>query len=262
MSRCKEAPAAMVPELVTCKTSTQRAGTATVWHSHRLIQIGYVARGQMILQTPEGTWTVGHDAFYMVAAGHLHRIENPVDEEQHSAFLRPRAATGSAADFGPVCSKSLVVRDASQIGDWLAEIIHWWERGAPEHRLAANGLMLRLAASLTDFGAEAIGAPPGHAGQGVHARWLAAVHAIEQLHCQPDLTVARVAKHLHMSRSLLFKIFRRELLRRYRVDRAKELILMGQMPMKQIAAAVGFPDVYAFSRTFKQIAGVPPSRLA
>jgi AraC-like DNA-binding protein len=50
-------------------------------------------------------------------------------------------------------------------------------------------------------------------------------------------------------------------LRRIRVQRANELIMTTNHPIKAIAEEVGFANVFHFSRVFKRFMGVPPGSL-
>ncbi len=45
-----------------------------------------------------------------------------------------------------------------------------------------------------------------------------------------------------------------------RIMRAKELLEEGSLPVKEVAAALGFDDPYYFARIFKEKTGVPPSK--
>ena len=48
-------------------------------------------------------------------------------------------------------------------------------------------------------------------------------------------------------------------LRCLRMDRAKQLLLAGELSVAQVADAVGFADPYHFSRVFRQHEGMPPT---
>jgi AraC-like DNA-binding protein len=50
-----------------------------------------------------------------------------------------------------------------------------------------------------------------------------------------------------------------EYLRRYRVQRAKDLLANVDLAVKEIARKAGFDDAYHFSKVFRQIAGVTPT---
>ncbi|MGH2354685.1 MAG: helix-turn-helix transcriptional regulator [Chloroflexota bacterium] len=49
-----------------------------------------------------------------------------------------------------------------------------------------------------------------------------------------------------------------EYLHRYRLQRARELLERTTLPVAEIAAPVGLPDPYYFSRAFKRREGVSP----
>jgi AraC-like DNA-binding protein len=267
----------LIPELIACRTSVRPAGTSAVWHCHHLIQVGYVTEGQVLVDTPERKLVLGAGDFYMLVANHLHRVQNKEDMTKYVAYFdptdRPRRfppGTTRGSVFARLLSRSLVIRQEASLGRWLGEVDEWWDEGMPDRQLVAAGLALRVLASLDRFDSEEIGGPSAQpTGRGQYARFLEAVQAIHRMHPKPGLTVADIAQALHVSRSWLYKLFHRQLgygpqtfLRRYRVDRAKELILQGHHPMKTIARDTGFADVYTFSRTFKQVAGVPPGQYA
>ncbi|QHW33522.1 AraC family transcriptional regulator [Paenibacillus rhizovicinus] len=81
-----------------------------------------------------------------------------------------------------------------------------------------------------------------------------------------ELRVQDIATALHVSYRNLARLFRKqtgltvvEQLNDIRVRQAKKLLLETDMPMKQIALAVGLKNEYYFSTLFKQIAMTTPS---
>ena len=86
-------------------------------------------------------------------------------------------------------------------------------------------------------------------------------------HChRADLTVCEIARHGNISEVYLRKLFARELgmspsrkLTELRMQRAR-LLIAEKRPLKEIAASVGYADVYQFSRAFKRHFGYPPSK--
>ena len=80
------------------------------------------------------------------------------------------------------------------------------------------------------------------------------------------LTVGEVASACHVSEVYLRKLFEREqrsapfrVLTKIRMERAK-LLLEEHRPLKEIAARVGYADVFQFSRAYKRYFGVSPVR--
>lgn len=80
-------------------------------------------------------------------------------------------------------------------------------------------------------------------------------------------SVTEMARHCHLDAAYLSRLFRRfggespfQFLTRLKMDHAAELLMRRGGSVKMVAAAVGYPDPYHFSRVFKRTHGVPPSR--
>jgi AraC family transcriptional regulator, arabinose operon regulatory protein len=81
-------------------------------------------------------------------------------------------------------------------------------------------------------------------------------------------SVDELAERAHLSRSQFVRRFRALVGRspahfmiQARVERARQLIQETDMPLGQIASALGYEDVYFFSRQYKQYTGTAPSAL-
>ncbi len=81
----------------------------------------------------------------------------------------------------------------------------------------------------------------------------------------PSLTLQRIAAALPVSSSYLYKLFQRysgqspqQFLRRLRMTQAQALL--SERSVTETALAVGYSDIYAFSRAYKQCFGVSPSQ--
>lgn len=100
---------------------------------------------------------------------------------------------------------------------------------------------------------------------------IAAKNAMEYLHShytQPELTMCQVAKACFISEAYLRKLFATHLnttpfryLTQIRMARAQTLALE-KLPITEIAASVGYADIYQFSRAYKKHFGYPPSETA
>ncbi len=81
-----------------------------------------------------------------------------------------------------------------------------------------------------------------------------------------SIGMAELAAYCNLSPSRLAHLFRAEVgmaplqfLTRYRLQRAEEMLLMSNLPISEIAYAVGYENPLYFSRLFKQHAGNSPS---
>ena len=93
-----------------------------------------------------------------------------------------------------------------------------------------------------------------------------AIQYIKQ-HYTENISLQSVADHVNLSLSYLSNLFKKELrisfvdyLNRYRIERAKELLIGTQMKSYDIAVQVGFsPEYTYFSKVFKKVTGLNPN---
>lgn len=83
-----------------------------------------------------------------------------------------------------------------------------------------------------------------------------------------EIGAADLAEAAGLSTSQLARLFAQwrgespvQALRRRRVEQARHLLKATDLPVKQIAALVGIPDLQKFNKTVRDIAGVAPTRL-
>lgn len=81
-------------------------------------------------------------------------------------------------------------------------------------------------------------------------------------------TLREVATACHVDEAYLCRLFRRfrrqspyEYLQHLQMNHAVDLLQNGRLPVKEVAARLGFPDPYGFSRAFRRVIGVPPGSL-
>lgn len=94
-------------------------------------------------------------------------------------------------------------------------------------------------------------------------------HAIQYIrnHYADDLKVVDIANYVCIDRSYLYKLFEktlqmspRDFLIRFRISRGKELLTITERSVEEIAAACGYKDFRAFSKVFKKLIGMSPSK--
>lgn len=89
---------------------------------------------------------------------------------------------------------------------------------------------------------------------------------IEAQFRNPELTVNRIADHLKIDRSHLYRLFKSEIglspmdyINRRRIAEAEVLMVNRRMSIKDVAFSVGFTDQLYFSRVFKRLSGKTPT---
>ena len=85
-------------------------------------------------------------------------------------------------------------------------------------------------------------------------------------HYAEDLSTARIAAELYMTTQAFCYAFKRQFgtsflpyLCRYRVNKATEIVREKEIPLNELATAVGFSDYGHFCRSFKKILGQSPA---
>lgn len=80
-----------------------------------------------------------------------------------------------------------------------------------------------------------------------------------------DLSLKAMSDWLNVNASYLSTLFKKEVgipltdfVNRQRIEQAKKLLIVTELPMKIIAQQCGIPDIYYFSRLFKKRTGVTP----
>lgn len=88
-----------------------------------------------------------------------------------------------------------------------------------------------------------------------------------QFNYSHDVHIDDIAKAVGVSRSHLYRLFMNSIgqspidyLTNYRLEEACKLLKTSRLSIAEIAMSVGFFDKFYFSRVFKKVKGVPPSR--
>ena len=88
-----------------------------------------------------------------------------------------------------------------------------------------------------------------------------------QFNYSRDISIDDIARSVGVSRSHLYRVFINNVgqspidyLTNYRIGEACNLLRSSSLSIAEIAVSVGFFDQFYFSRVFKKLKGVPPSR--
>lgn len=86
-------------------------------------------------------------------------------------------------------------------------------------------------------------------------------------HYREPITALSLAEHFHLSAKYFGSLFKKstgmtiqEKLLSIRMEHASQLLIYSKLPIQDIAAAVGIPDVFYFTKLFKKEKGMPPGR--
>lgn len=134
-----------------------------------------------------------------------------------------------------------------------------------QYRALATALILGIAQAGTESDRLPVAEPSGP-----EAGDLAARLAVRFIHdnLNHPLPLPEIAAQVHLSPRHLSRLFTRftgkspaSYIAHARMDRARGLLLRSPMPIKEVAATVGYPDVHHFTRAFASHFGCPPGEL-
>jgi len=171
----------------------------------------------------------------------------------------------SDGDFGQVHAGLCHDRELSTLLNALrAESLGYQRRGA----LWADGAVLQVASALLRLQGAAEKQAPSSGSAGGLAPWQARrVTDYLQTHLADDVTLPELATIAGLSVSHFCRAFKQStglpphqwrLARR--IERAKELLERTELPVAQVAAAVGYDDPGQFASSFRRATGASPSQ--
>jgi AraC-like DNA-binding protein len=244
-------------------------------HRHTYFEVCWVEGGHGSLTAADRTYPLRGGDLLFIRPGVRHRIvsaEPPGIQLSWVAFSRSRVG-GVAGELPGLFdaftrTELALARDDGQVGA-VWEALRAAAGGPPRRgqrdQLAAlaTALLLGLArAGAGELAALPDPEPPDLGGRAVRQ----AVRYIQDNLDRP-LRVGELARHVHVSPRQLTRLFAAHLgvspaayVERVRLDRAAALLVRTATPIKQVAAAVGYPAVAPFTRAFARRHGQPPGR--
>lgn len=148
----------------------------------------------------------------------------------------------------------------------LQDILGQLERELEERKecfsLAVHSLVLQLFVALGRYREEQT---PATAVSGERKQLVEEIMGWVAEEYRESLRIESLCRRFHLSRSYLHRIFKQETglsiteyLIAYRINKAKEYLESGSMPLAEVALSSGFQDLSHFCRMFKRLTGVTP----
>jgi AraC-like DNA-binding protein len=230
----------------------------------RYYSFEFVVEGRGELSLGGKTFALGPGVAFGYGPGRGHRIWTDPKDPMVKYFVDFAGRRARSFFQGSPCAHAPVqVSDPIRIRDVYDELEHSARGGSAKSVPICNVLLQLLALRLAELGV---------ARTTVHGR------AIESYHRCRDLIDARamaldslqeIARACHMDPAYLCRLFRRfgnttpyHYLQRRRMNRAAALLQDTNLMIKQVADQLGFADAFHFSRSFKRVHGMSPSRFA
>lgn len=232
-------------------------------HFHNSVELSYVLDGELIATLDGTDWRAGPGTMLINSSYVVHSYETPVASRSIVAII-PIAEVPSVRQLltkqafaRPVCED-----DAQGTLRTLMELLVA-QSASDANPLTRKGLCYALLGLLIDR----VGLAPAR--ESSRAAFMRDVLGYLQQHHTEPLTVASVATHFGYSRSRFSHIFHAQLgytlmdyIATVRCHHAAQLLRETDLPVSQVALAVGFESLRTFYRTFKKQYGMTPQRYA
>jgi AraC family L-rhamnose operon transcriptional activator RhaR len=246
-------------------------------HRHtffEVCQVGAYGGGRFTVQGREHVLKPG-DVFF-ARPGVVHQIVNTATPLMELFWVSFQWSPSERAEQGEVDAlmRSFAESEVAVAPDEDGRIAALWHalraaaggRLRPGYEAQITGLMTALLLAIAQAGADSH-TPPALEPRGPDASALVARFALRYVHdnLNHPLSLPEIAAHVHVSPRHLSRLFARfagtsvaAYIVRARLDRACGLLLHTDLPIKEIAAAVGYPDVHYFTRVFTRYFRCPP----
>jgi AraC-like DNA-binding protein len=226
--------------------------------------IEYVARGRGKLWLRGRKWEIGPGIAFAYGPGISQRIEaDPADPPvKYFVDFAGRGAGRLLREHAPSPGGAIQSAVPSEILEIFDMLIRDASRSTP---LAPRLAALHLEALVLKLAETAIA--PGAAATAAFATYRRCVERMEARWAALG-SLAEIAAECHVDPAYLCRLFQRfdrqspyQRLLRLKMAGAANRLREPGVTVKEVAAAVGFDDPFHFSRVFKQVLGVSPSRL-
>lgn len=225
----------------------------TGWHRHDLHQVEYALRGVVEVETAEARYLLPPQQAVWIPAGLEHETTINTTVRTISVFFEPGLIAGAGG-------RARILAIDPLLREMLVRSMRW-----PIDRADVDPLADRYFHTLADVVGEALdNESPLSLPTSSHPI-VAAAMAHTQAHLA-SATVVTVSRAVNVSERTLRRLFHvevqlpwRSYLHQARLLRAMALLADGDQTVMEVATAVGFDSVSAFSRAFFKHCGETPS---
>lgn len=203
--------------------------------------------------------TRGTMLFFPRGVGHSARSDPHAPWSFYSVGFELDFRNEEAARTFAELPRHLKLENVARLVELFGQLERQWIGRDPGYAMACRalvGLLMQQYAIVAECGRRTI----------PHAARLEAI--VERIHCDEGVvrSVGELAAEAGLSESRFRQLFREltgcsvtRYQNRIRIQAARDLLATGHYNVGEVAAELGFRDIYYFSRLFKRITGLPPS---
>jgi len=226
-------------------------------HSHDYLQIIHVVEGDFAVDCGDGWQTVKPGFLHILPAGFTHGLRTRGGHKQFGLNFTP-LSTDSNPLHTLLCQR--YTRPSIQPAEFSAPLKHYLHSPSI---LPDELTELKIIHMFDHYCLSLLDSLPQNGAENQKERLLSLLEA----HATETLPVSQIAIDMNMSRATLqrfcadtFGCGAHTLHERIRMEYATRLLYQPDITVSDCAIQCGYADIYSFSRAFKRIKGIAPSR--
>ncbi len=240
-------------------------------HSHSYFEVCFAYAGEGRFRWQDSEFAVGPDVAFVARPGDLHEIDASTSDPLGIAFWSLTVGPGAGEldwltgftdrSASPVTTR---VDGVASILDLLSASLAAGGGGRERADVLAHALAVETVQAFTDPASSATG--PDEPATDSAELAVATMHRYLRDNLSRPLQVRDVAAQVHLSERHAARIFQAATgesllahLRRLRMERAADRLLVESVTVTSLAAEAGFYDRRHFSRSFREYFGVTPT---
>lgn len=249
-------------------------------HTHSFFEVCYVVGGSGVFRTTEKEMPVKRGELFVAKPGYTHEIISARSKPMQIHFWAFTLVPATGGRIGQaeesvdllldafMLATRRVSRMSPSIEPTLKMLLEEIENHAAGYTMAIDALALKLlleTARCVTEGAipgETIEPPPHSDGEAIAKT---AIRYLRDNFTRP-IAVRDVAAQVHLSERHLSRLFHDVMgttvlgyLTNLRIEMTSQLLLDKEIPIKQVARAVGYPDAHYFTTLFGKRTGLTPA---
>ncbi len=238
------------------------------WKKGRILyeyQINYITEGDGIIETPRGKFKISPGSVLLLVPGALHRYKPNIKtgwKEHYIGFNGEIAKKLISNNFFETHRPVLKIGHQDKILESFYKIIEEAKSERSGYQQVCSGLLIFILGSIIsntknkDFEGKVIEDKIQKARLMMRENFSSGINSID------------IAAELNISYSYFRQVFKKytgispaQYILLLKIQKARDLLTISKMSIKEIAYECGFPSIYYFSRLFKQKHGVTPSQI-
>jgi AraC-like DNA-binding protein len=245
-------------------------------HAHSTYEFHFCARGSCIVDTDSGSFPIREGMFFLSAPGRYHSqrpagtgefIEYSLNCAIKETGLIGRAAGGDVGRIFALFTDTpcFPVPDRCGVIPLFNEALEEADKRPLGYEWVLQSIVPRILAAAARAIEEEQRAAGDAGSPSAPSFRMVRIEEFVQSNLEKDIGPADIARFLNLSGKQVARIIMahkgyptKKYITRTKLRRAKELLVTGSRPIKEIAWQLGFSSEYYFSAVFKLHEGVPP----